>query len=129
MSELLKEFEECAREIIMDDLGVKVVLISPDGKKQAKSALDPEEDLKCSVFRETLQHDVRTGQEHVVENPVAVFALASLDRVPKAGEDWLIRIPKSIFDEELESWMISGPPESSKTVGYINLKLREVSQI
>lgn len=131
MISLLQEFEECAGEIIEKETGRKVILIAPDGSKQKKSALDPEQDLKCSVFQESHEHDVRTGLEHIVDRPVVVFRLSSLERVPKAGENWIVRIPKSVFgdESETESFTISGPPIQAKTAGFINLRLKRVSQI
>lgn len=131
MTDLLKEFEECAGEIIEQDLGRKAILIDPDGKKYTKSALDPLEDLKCTIFQESHKIDVRTGFENLVDMPVAVFRLASLARIPKAGETWFVRVPKAVFGDESEmiSYTLSGPPIPAKTIGFINLRLRKTSQV
>ena len=131
MIDLLKEFEECSGEIIEVELGRKAVLIDPDGEKYEKSALDPLENLKCAFFQESHKMDVRTVFEHVTDMPVAVFRLASLARVPKAGETWFVRVPKTVSGDEndLKSYTFSGPPIPAKTIGFINLRLRETSQI
>lgn len=134
MTDLLKEFEECAGEIIETELGRKAILIDPDGKKYTKSALDPLENLKCAIFQESHKVDERTGVEHVTDMPVAVFRLASLARIPKAGETWLVRVPKTVFgdvgdESDLKSYTLSGPPIPAKTIGFINLRLRKTSQI
>lgn len=131
MNDFLKELEECAGGIIEEELGRKVVLIDPDGKKHTKSALDPEENLKSAIFQESHEIDARTGFDHVTETPTAIFRLASLERVPKAGESWLIQIPKSVSGDEddTQSYMLSGPPKPAKTLGFINFRLRKASQI
>ena len=128
MNPFLAQIEEDAGAIIEDDLGVELILVGPDGSEYATSALDSEVPLKCAVFQESRELDVQTGFEHIVDRPVAVVRLASLARVPVAGEKWFVRVPKSPLDDELRTYTLSGPPKPAKTIGFINLRLQRVVQ-
>ena len=128
MSELLREFEACAGDIIENEIGLKAVLIDPDGKEYSKSALDETQDLKCMPTRESLVYDANSGAEVMSEKPVATFRLRSLARVPKAGETWVVRIQESVFSEDMKSFTLSGPPEFYRTIGHVNLNLQELGQ-
>ena len=128
MNDFLKLIEECAGDVIEDELGTTAVLISPDGEKQTMSALDEDEKLKCTVFRESRELDYKSGLEVIADRPVAVFRLRSLERIPKSGEAWLIRVQLSAFSEEMTSYEMSGPPKPGSSIGFINFRLRRVSQ-
>jgi len=111
MSQLLRDIQNDLEIVINEDLGVKCVLISPDGQKQEKSALDQDKYLKCALFQE-----------------IASFHVRSLSRIPKDGEQWAVRIQLDPFSDELTSYAISGPPKPGRSVGFINLRLRRVTQ-
>jgi hypothetical protein len=140
-NKLLSRIYRDAGRTIEKELGTKAVLISPDGEKYTKSAVDEDgvaydestpaeerRDLECSVFQEHLNIDVRTGFDKVVDRPVAVFWRPSLERVPEDGERWLVQIPEGPLSDVLKSYVFSEPPKGSKTIGFINLRLRRVGQ-
>ena len=128
MSALLEEFEDCAGDIIENEMGLKVVLIDPDGKEYSKSALDETQDLKAMLTRESLVYDANSGAEIMSEKPVAAFRIRSLARVPLDGETWVVRIQESVFSEDMKSFTLFGPPEFYRTIGHVNLNLQELSQ-
>ena len=126
---LLLDAEECVRDILENETGLKAVIIDPDGKKYEKSALEPEEYLKATVFQESLIYDLGTGMDVLSEKPVAIFAVRSLPRVPQAGEkNWVFRLQVSPFSEELLSFTMSGSPKPYKTLGFISIVLQQLSQ-
>jgi hypothetical protein len=129
MSDLLTEFEDCAGDIIENEMGLKAILIDPDGKEYGKSALDETQDLKAMLTRESLVYDTNSGAEVMAEKPVASFRVRSLERVPKDGENWVVRIQESVFSEDMKSFTLSGPPEFYRTIGHVNLNLQAISQI
>ena len=128
MNELLKGFEACAGDIIENEMGLKAILIDPDGKKYSKSALDETQDLKAMLTRESLVYDANSGAEVMSEKPVVTFRIRSLARVPLDGENWIVRIQESVFSENMKSFTLSGPPEFYRTIGHVNLNLQELSQ-
>jgi hypothetical protein len=129
MTSLLDSFEDCAGNMIEKEVGVKVILIDPDGKEYTKSALDPDKDLKGWFVQESLTYDFQTGVDVVSDKPVLSLRLRSLERVPKSGENWTIRVATKPDNDELKSFILAGAPKNRKTVGFINLGLGSVSQI
>jgi hypothetical protein len=125
---LLKDFEKCAGSIIENEMGLKAVLIDPDGKEYGKSALDETQDLKAMLTRESLIYETNTGREIMAEKPVATFRIRSLARIPKDGEKWVVRIQETPFSEDMKSFTLSGPPEFYRSIGHVNLNLQEISQ-
>jgi len=129
MKSLLESFEETAADIIENEIGLKAILIDPDGKEYLTSALDESQNLRCMPTRESLTYDANSGAEILSEKPVATFRIRSLARVPKDGETWVVRIQESVFSEDMKSFTLSGPPEFYRTIGHVNLNLQELSQI
>lgn len=128
MNRLLREIQKVTEEVIEKEVGQKVVLIDEDGREYEKSALNPENDLKGFFVSESLEYDINTGMEVVVDAPVLSLPLRALERIPQDGEKWFIRIQTDPFSDDLTSFTVSGPPKNSKTIGYINLKLQIVGQ-
>jgi len=134
MTELLKRVEGIVGRVTESVAARKAVLISPDGVTYDKSALDPEQDLTCALFQESREMDYVSqgldGVDITSERPVAVFRRRSLERIPQDGETWLIRIDSGPFGESgsFVSYALSGPPKTGFSVGFINLRLRRVSQ-
>lgn len=115
--------------MIEKQVGVKVVLIDPDGKEYHKSALDSDEDLKGWFVQESLEHDLRTGVDIISDKPVLSLRIRSLGRVPQEGERWIVKVATKLDSEELKSFILAGAPRNRKTIGFINLGLGSVSQI
>jgi hypothetical protein len=141
MNEFLQRIKEDARRTIEREAGTRAALIDPDGKLYEKSLVDENgepygddvaaedrRDLLCWVVQEHRDIDVETGFDNVVDRPVAQFSLKSLERVPKGGERWIVRVASSPSDDTLVSFALSGPPKGGKSIGFINLRLRELSQ-
>lgn len=142
MKNLIERLYATTGRLLEKSFGSRAVLIDPDGQIYKKSAVDengdpydestPEEerrDLQCSVFREHTNVDVRTGFDNLVDRPVAVFWIKSLTRVPKSGEKWMIQVTRSPLDDTLESWVISEPPKTGRTIGFVNIRLRRARQV
>lgn len=123
--------DEVVACVVEEEFAFKAVLIDPDGKKYDKSALDPEKDLTCAVFQESLAYDDQQGVDFLTDKPVAVFRNRSLSRMPKDGEKWILRVQKSIFSEDLTSYTASaaGSTKRYKTIGFTAFTLQSISQI
>lgn len=115
--------------MIEKQVGVKVVLIDPDGKEYKKSALEPLEDLKGWFVQESLAYDLKTGVDIISDKPVLSLRIRSLERVPQDGEKWIVKVATKLDSEELKAYVLAGAPKNSKTIGFINLGLGSVSQI
>jgi hypothetical protein len=128
MNRLLREIQKVTEEVIEKEVGQKVVLLDDEGREYDKSALNPENDLMGFLVSESLEYDINTGTEVLVDAPVLSLPLRALERIPQDGEKWIIRVQTSPFSEDLTSFTLSGPPKNAKTIGYINLKLQIVGQ-
>lgn len=115
--------------MIEKQVGVKIVLIDPDGKEYVKSALEALEDLKGWFIQESLEYDLKTGVDVISDKPVLSLRIRSLERVPQEGERWIIKVATKLDSEELKSFVLAGAPRNMKTIGFINLGLGSVSQI
>lgn len=102
--------------------GLPVVLTSPDGVRQ--------DGLKGQILYGLNRLDPESANEVTVDVPVVVLRRSSLDRIPAAGERWVVEIPVSVTDPAMKPWMLSAdrPPEGGKSVGFIRLYLMDVEQ-
>lgn len=121
--------EGCAGAILENEVGLKAILIDPDGKEHSKSALKPDNDLKGFLTRESLIYDANSGVEIVAENPVITFRNRSLERMPQDGEKWIFRIQVSVYSEDMKSFALSVSPTKLRTLGFTSFNLQEVSQL
>jgi hypothetical protein len=112
------------------DFGLPVELITPDAViiNTRQSDLTP---LVGQVLYNSKDVDVDTGLPIVVNNPVVTLRRSSLSRVPVAGENWVVKIPKNpsetdtLIDFGLDP---SRPPEGGQSMGFIKLYLRLIEQ-
>lgn len=119
------------RELIASDLGttlegdfaLPVELIDPDGAEQS---------LVGQVLYDTTTLDPDTGEPVTVSNPIVSLRRSSLNRIPLAGESWVVRIPTTpSTTAPLEEFLMSKikPPAGGASIGYIKLYLSRVEQI
>ena len=129
MSQLWREIQETTEEIFFDpEIGTKVILTDDNGVEYSKSAINPDDDLKGMLFSESTEYDGGSGVEVLSDKPVISLPIRHLARVPKDGENWMIRVEFDSFSEELTARTLSGPPKKGKTIGFINLRLQKLSQ-
>lgn len=110
--------------------GLPVTLLSPDGVLQTlkKGATTP---LLGQVLYDTLRMNPETGEEVVVSVPVVALRRSSLDRVPAAGENWIVSIPEApSMTAAMRQYVLSStkPPEGGLSVGFIRLYLQQVEE-
>jgi len=112
------------------DWGLPVILIDPDGNTITKK-VDTEEDLMGQVLYDTMSYDLDTGLPKISNNPIVVLRVSSLERVPKAGEKWFVRIPISpVENAEMGNFIFdpTRPPEGGASIGFIRLYLIKAKQ-
>ena len=67
----------------------------------------------------------------MVNNPIVVLRRSSLERVPVAGEKWLVKIPiDPVEGSTIDDFIIdpTRPPEGGRSIGFIRLYLRKAEQ-
>jgi hypothetical protein len=110
--------------------GLPVVLISPDGVTQDKSANNPTADLDGQVIYDTLVQQPDTGAEMLVHKPVVTLRISSLTRVPKSGERWIVKIPITPNrTAPKETFFLERPTEDGSSIGFIRLYLMATEQV
>ena len=133
MTEFLKRVESIVGRVTEQTAARRAILIDEDGVTYDRSALDPEQYLTCTLFQESREMDYEVSHDVNIktDRPVAVFRERALVRIPIDGEKWLIRIQRSQFSEpdDMISYAMSGPPRTGHSVGFVNIRLRRVSQI
>jgi len=110
--------------------GLPVTLLSPDGVLQTlkKGATTP---LLGQVLYDTLRINPETGEEMVVSVPVVALRRSSLDRIPLAGENWIVAIPEApSLTATMRQYALSPtrPPEGGASVGFIRLYLQQLEE-
>lgn len=113
--------------------GLPVILISPDGETQEFSANDPETPrtipLTGRVSYAYFKFDADSGAPMRVDNPIVTLRKSSLDRVPKAGENWVVQIPeKPDPDAPKKSFFMEHAPRAGDSFQWIQLPLTELAQ-
>ena len=112
------------------DWGLPVILISPDGVQQDKSANDPTADLTGQVLYDTLVQNPDTGSEMVAHKPVVTLRISSLNRVPQQGESWIVKIPTIPNPAATkEDFFLERPTEDGSSIGFIRLYLMRAKQV
>lgn len=111
------------------EYGLPVELRDPDGVKITTSANDGSP-LVGQIMIDTVEI-TETEQNVVNTNPIVVLRVSSLSRVPKAGEDWHVRIP--ILPDPAapkEDFVLDGSnvDTGGATIGFIRLHLRKAEQ-
>ena len=99
--------------------GIEIELISPDGV------------VYTEVFCRLVYSDVSLNLDNVeiiTNDPVVSIPFGQLDRIPKKGEKWVIKIPETISSSTLISCTYERPPERNDSMGYITLRLIRIEQ-
>lgn len=127
---LRAEIEEDLAETLEDlgDFGMVVILISPDGAIQTKSANDHTLDLSGQVLYDTLSQ-TEDGVTTVDNGPVVSLRRSSLDRVPEHGETWAVKVPESpIEGAPIVTFLMERAPLDGRSIGFIRMILRDTEQ-
>jgi hypothetical protein len=112
-----------------DGWGLPVILISPDGATQDKSANDATADLTGQILYDTTVIDPETGLQMIVSTPVVTLRRSSLTRVPVAGENWIVQIPETPDASAIKTdHVLARAPEGGKSIGFVRLYLNRVEQ-
>jgi len=106
--------------ILENGLSADIELTAPDGTRFA--------DLRGQFLRETSRVNPETGEMIAVNVPVLILQIASLSRVPVAGENWFVKVT---FRTEVLNYVMSAtrPPEFNRTLGFVRVYLQEAEQI
>ena len=115
------------RELNLKDWSGRVNLISPDGTRYETDAVSGEALRAIQILYDYRKMSPETGEDITVNEPVVSIALASLTRVPVAGEKWFIQIPEDPADQSDNPTfmeLVLSPvraPEGGKSLGFIRL--------
>ena len=117
------------RRLNTADWGVPVELIDPDGKKYDTDYATGAPLAAVQVLYDSAKADPATGGEMRVAVPVVVLSMASLERVPKDGERWFIRVP-AVPGGEAKNHVFSTDRARAdgRSLGFIRMYLQEASQ-
>lgn len=111
----------------VNQFGVPVVLISPDGIRQDKSVEDETRVLAGRVTTSSFQTDVN-GNQIIGTNPKVILTLKSLVRIPQAGENWIVKIPLSPKSTIFTDHVFERPPLFAESFGTITLYCTRIEQ-
>jgi hypothetical protein len=125
LGEMLEDYE--------NGFALPVILIAPDGTEQAFSANDPDTPrtipLTGRVTSAWFDQNPDTGMPMRVDNPIVTLRKSSLDRVPEAGENWAVKIPKEpAVDSEKETFFMEFAPRLGDSFGWIQIPLMKFRQ-
>jgi hypothetical protein len=124
------QIEQDLHESVEGEWKIPVELTGPDGITQTHSANNTDELLGGQMLNFTSPEDPITGEATIVNNPILVIRISSLDRVPANGEKWYIKVLYSeIFDNKLdESFVITKTraKEDGSDIGFVRLYMRQV---
>jgi hypothetical protein len=129
---------ESLREQANADLGftlegefaLPVELIDDAGKLYTTNFLTGET-LGGQILYDTNEENPDTGSLITSNEPIVVLKKDSLERVPKPGEKWVVRIPVTpSTTAPKESFIVSKdrPPEGGNSLGIIRLYLQRNRQ-
>jgi hypothetical protein len=107
--------------------GLPVELIDPEGVTY-NTVAGSSEILKGQVLYNTTVINPDTGQDVIVSNPRVAIPITHLERVPKNGEKWVVRIPiEPSTTAELKNFVIDYDRSNSggQALNFIRLYLRE----
>lgn len=124
---------EQSLENYINGFGLPVILISPDGEIQEFSANDPNTPrtipLTGRITFSRFDQDPTTGLPVRIDNPLVTLRISSLDRIPKAGENWVVKIPeKPQVDATKKTFFMEIAPRSGDSFQWIQIPLTELQQ-
>lgn len=119
-----------ARKLNVRDWGLLVELIDPDGKKYNTDKITGEPLKSPLLTYDRTRVIPETGEDMIVAEPTVVLSRLSLERIPKAGETWTVRIQESPTSEIMVDYIISPTraPEGGKSLELIKLFLQRIEQ-
>jgi hypothetical protein len=134
----LREQMEQDLGFMLEDLdngfALPVILVNPHtGIAQEFSANDPDAPrtipLAGRVTYARFEFSSDTGMPMRVDNPIVTLRKSSLDVIPKAGENWVVKIPEEPrVDAPKKSFMMSIAPNTGDSYQWIQLALTNLSQ-
>ena len=95
MDNLRREIERDMIDTIEGEFIMPCELTSPDGITQKYMKNNPAKLLGGQVLYFTRETNPETGEPIIVNVPVVSLRLTSLNRIPRAGEKWHVRMPVS----------------------------------
>lgn len=107
---------------------IDVTLIGPDGIEQVYKKGTTEK-LGGQVLYFTRRENPITGEVVVVNQPVLSLRISSLNRVPRQGETWYVKMPTSpVAGAPLERFVQSADRamESGTDIGFLRMYLQRV---
>lgn len=114
---------------IEGETSLPVELVCSDGTVQSMSKNDPENHLSGQVLFDRAVEDPETGAEVIVRKPVVTLRRSSLDRIPMAGERWIVKIPETpSTSATLVSHRLERPPQGGGSIGTIRLYVVKIAQ-
>lgn len=113
--------------------GLPVVLVAPDGTEQEFSANDPDTPrtipLTGRITWARYEQNQETGMPMRIDNPIVTLRKSSLDRVPVAGERWMVKIPeKPEVDADKKTYFMEHAPRLGDSFQWIQIPLTEFAQ-
>lgn len=113
------------------DWGLPVILVDSDGNTY-DTKKDSEDRLSGQVLYNSIEYNPDTGEEMVIQDPIVVLRLNSLERIPQNGENWIVKIPTEPDpDATMESFALS-PTKTmkfNKSFGFVRMYLQRMAQI
>lgn len=131
MINLRQQIELDLGDTIESEYKMPVQITGPDGitqvyKKGSISVL-----LGGQVLYTTRKLNPETGEVIVINEPVVTLRISSLNRVPKAGENWYIKMPVSPVAGALYQAFTFTPthaPEGGQDIGIIKIYPQRIEQ-
>lgn len=119
-----------ARKLNVRDWGLLVELIDPDGKKYNTDIISGEPLKSPMLTYDRTRIQPETGEEMTVAQPVLTLSRLSLERVPKPGETWTVRIQESPTSLIMVDYIISPTraSEGGQSLEIIRLYLQKLEQ-
>lgn len=113
-----------------NDWGLLIVLIDPEGNT-IDTKKDSEDRLSGQVLLNYTEYNPDTGEDVIINDPVAVLRLESLTRIPANGEKWIVKLPeKPDPDAAMISYALS-PTKAMKfnrSLGFVRMYLQKITQ-
>lgn len=114
--------EQHLGESLEGGFGIEVILTGPDGKQQT---------VKGQVLYSYKIQSPVTGEDVIVNKPVVILRVSTLNTVPKSSEQWLIQMPVSpLVGAAKEEFLLDKGKavESEASIGFIKLYPKKVDQ-
>ncbi len=108
--------------------GIPIVLISPDGIiYNIRGRVVYSYWMTNDQYGTSLSNNI--GQDVLVNLPVITINKESTTRIPIAGENWIIKIPKNpLYEDVLSNFTYERPPENNDSIGFVKIYLVAIEQ-